>query len=195
MVRSRGLSAKVMIPVALLVAATCSAAQSDSLLVSPGKVGPLVVGMNAVDVWKVFPRRLIRGGFAYPEGIPTPVLEIRMSGDQKGPSLILNLDETADHRHTTIRSIGVLDVRFKMASGIGPGSLVGILRSFVAGLVLMNFEADTFLSSENLHMSFDVDGDDPRLWNAAGDFKSMSDLPAEIKVTSIWVGSDPKSSR
>lgn len=161
---------------------------ADGLLLQRGKVGRLSVGMLVSDIWKLFPRELLEGGFEYPEGIPTPVVAIRLSRDQREPSITVWLGETEDHRHTIARGFKVWDRRFTTAAGIGPETTIARLRNTVSGLTISSFEADTYLNSENLRMSFNlhVGAFGRELMNGAG-FKPVSELPGDIPIESVWI--------
>jgi hypothetical protein len=165
-------------------AETGSAASTDELLLQRGKVGKLSVGMVVSDIWKLFPQDLLKGGFEYPEeGIPTPVIEIRLSRGQTEPSLTVWLGETGDHRRTIASGFKVRDRRFTTAAGIGPGMTIARLRNTVSGLTISSFEADTYLNSEDLRMSFnlDVEAFESDLMNGTV-FKPVPELPGDIPI-------------
>ncbi len=182
-----GTVVKMALLAAFLLSGTGSAA-NDELLLQRGKVGNLSVGMVVSDIWKLFPRDLLKGGFEYPEGIPTPVVEIRLSRGQAEASITVWLGETEDHRRTIASGFKVCDRRFKTAAGIGPGMTITQLRNTLSGLTISSFDADTYLNSEDLRMSFnlDVEAFDSELMNGT-DFKPVPELPGEIPIQSIWV--------
>jgi hypothetical protein len=138
-----GFSGKLALFAAFLAGSAVDATPTDDFRVQRSQVGKLSVGMLVSDVWKFYPRGMIKGGFMYPEGIPIPVIEIRLSRSQKEPSLEVGLAETKDHIHTIAKGINVLDRRFKTATGIGPGSTIALLRRVVHGLTIETFEQDT----------------------------------------------------
>ena len=162
-------------------------AGTDDFLIQRGKVGRLSVGMLVTDIWKFYPRASIKGGFLYSEGIPGPVIEIRLPSGQKKPSLIVGLDETKDHRNTVVRGIDARDARFKTVMGIGPGSTIRSVRSVVGALTIESFEGGTILHSDELRMSFSLDSDEKGLYDSGGDLKAVAELPGEIQIQSVWV--------
>lgn len=168
-----------------------AAVPNGDLLIQRERVGKLSVGMLAADVWKCYPRGEIRGGFVFPEGMAQPVVEIRLSPGQKEPSLVLTLDETRDHRHTVVKTIGVFDQRFRIKSGIGPGSTIARVRGGIEDLTIESFEGVTSLASQKLMMSFVLDlndAADQSLYDSNGEFKPVSALSGEIRIQSVWVG-------
>lgn len=171
---------------------TAAGAESPSpdFLIQPGRVGKLSMGMLITDIWKYYPKELIARGFVYPEGIPKPVIEIRILRGQKEPSICVRLDESADKRHTIAGSIQVLDPRFKTAQGVGPGSSLADVRKVIPDLESGSFEGVTAVHSDRFGLSFilAVDVTSDYLYESpSGALKSAGKLPGNIRVGSVLV--------
>ena len=183
---SLGVYARRAVLLAGLLAPKAGSLPGRDFLIEEGKVGNLSVGMRVSTIVKLYPRWAVQGGFVYSEGIPAPVIEIRLTRGQKEPSLTIGLDETKDRRFTIARGIDVLDRRFRTSSGIGPGSTITSLRTAIRDLTIESFEGHTILNSKTRQMSFEVEDDAP-LYDKDGRLKLIGEIPGEIPVASVWV--------
>lgn len=159
---------------------------APEFLLASHQAGYAQIGHSVESLYHGYDRSSVIFDKEYTDGIPYPVVCIRLPG-QTNNSMLLSLNISKQGQQQTIDSIHVYDERFKTASGVGINSTLGDLRKgegiggvqqrgdslyFVSADGKMLFEAD--ITMQNL----------PVAWLQNGDIKA---LPDNIKIRSIII--------
>jgi hypothetical protein len=149
-------------------------AQSDSLLLAPGRAGRIQTGMTVDTVYRRVGKTAVGLIDLFREGHFDPAIAVRLPGATANPALVASITQWPCFIFM-IDGIEVRDARFRTKEGIGVGSTLGVLRR----------RYDVRLSDE----------EGPHAWVEAQrmNFRLANGSRADsVRVTAVWLpGEDP----
>lgn len=130
---------------------------TETLLIGDGRVGNVTMGMSIDSLYRTVGRERTRLIDRFREGLFDPAIEIRLGPPSARPTILVEV--SVSKSGLVVGRIEVYDPRFQTSSGIHVGSTLADLRK--QHPVKISNEEGLRAYSEQLPMTFELDGDQP----------------------------------
>ncbi len=168
--------------VAFLSISVAAQNQESPFRIDTYRAGPVILGMNAYDLYETFSmddRQLIDLQL---EGTLSPALALIIRDEKKQGEIIAEFGAHDDQ--LVVSRISISDSVFRTDKGIGVGSTIGELRAAYELNWVDSAEGGVYVRVDELSASFALDlsgPDGPELWK----IRDTQEIPANVKIAVV----------